>query len=173
MSYNSVSELFKGICDSIRSKEGSTDIIRHQDIPFRILGLSTAEGETTKTFNYGSFSYENSVEFIMSEYSKNPLIIKHGLDVIPNFIYIWLDELTPPSNYTGKDFIGVIKAPWRKNKYLYRTYNTNGDVNPDTLSNSASYICVADETNISVGTNINIKTLPNATYKWVACYIPE
>ena len=40
MSYTTVSGLFTGICDAIRAKEGSTDVINHQDIPARIAALS-------------------------------------------------------------------------------------------------------------------------------------
>lgn len=42
MTYKSLKELFKAICDAIRSKEGSTDIINHQDIPARIRTLVTS-----------------------------------------------------------------------------------------------------------------------------------
>lgn len=36
MAYNSVSELFTGICDAIRAKDGTTEPINHVDIPDRI-----------------------------------------------------------------------------------------------------------------------------------------
>lgn len=42
MSYNTLSELFKGICDAIRNKEGSTGVINHQDIPARIEAMTTS-----------------------------------------------------------------------------------------------------------------------------------
>lgn len=42
MTYNSLKELFVAICDAIRNKEGSTDMINHQDIPARIRALVTS-----------------------------------------------------------------------------------------------------------------------------------
>ncbi|MCM1232335.1 MAG: hypothetical protein NC489_19615 [Ruminococcus flavefaciens] len=43
MSYNSVQELFTGICDAIRKKEGSAGKIPHQTIPSRIMGIAGGE----------------------------------------------------------------------------------------------------------------------------------
>lgn len=42
--YETVDSLFSGICDAIRAKDGTTDLINHQDIPERILGLSDGGG---------------------------------------------------------------------------------------------------------------------------------
>ena len=41
MTYNTLKELFTAICDAIRSKENSTDLINHQDIPARINALKS------------------------------------------------------------------------------------------------------------------------------------
>lgn len=38
--YNTISELFTAICNAVRTKEGSTGLINHQDIPDRVLALS-------------------------------------------------------------------------------------------------------------------------------------
>lgn len=40
MIYNSVSELFTGICDAIRTKDKTTGLINHTDIPDRILAIN-------------------------------------------------------------------------------------------------------------------------------------
>lgn len=40
MKYNDLNSLFKGICDAIRKKDGTTALISHQDIPDRIMNLS-------------------------------------------------------------------------------------------------------------------------------------
>lgn len=40
MTYNSVSELFTGICDAIRTKDKTTELINHTDIPNRILAIN-------------------------------------------------------------------------------------------------------------------------------------
>lgn len=44
MTYNTPKELFTAICDSVRSKDGSTGVINHQDIPGRINALPTDGG---------------------------------------------------------------------------------------------------------------------------------
>lgn len=41
MAYASITSLFKGICDAIRSKDGTSAKIDHQDIPARIRAIST------------------------------------------------------------------------------------------------------------------------------------
>ena len=45
MVYESLEELFKAICNSIRAKEGSTNLIDHQSIPSRIDALNGLEAE--------------------------------------------------------------------------------------------------------------------------------
>ena len=44
MSYTTITELFSGICDAIRDKDGTTDPINHQDIPARIAAISSGGG---------------------------------------------------------------------------------------------------------------------------------
>ena len=41
MAYSTLKDLFTGICNAIRTKEGSTGIINHQDIPSRIEALES------------------------------------------------------------------------------------------------------------------------------------
>ena len=40
MIYNSIHELFTGICDAIRAKDGTTAPINHVDIPVKILAIN-------------------------------------------------------------------------------------------------------------------------------------
>ncbi len=44
MSYDTISGLFKGICDAVRAKEGSTGAINHIQIPERIMGIESGDG---------------------------------------------------------------------------------------------------------------------------------
>lgn len=37
--YGTVDSLFKGICDTIRERDGTTTLIAHQDIPSRIKSI--------------------------------------------------------------------------------------------------------------------------------------
>ena len=41
MAYTNLSDLFKGICDAIRAKKGTTGTINHQDIPSEIASIET------------------------------------------------------------------------------------------------------------------------------------
>ena len=41
MAYTTLSDLFKGICDAIRAKKGTTGTINHQDIPTEIAAIET------------------------------------------------------------------------------------------------------------------------------------
>lgn len=51
MIYSTIKDLFKGICDAIRSKDGTAEEINHQDIPSRIQaiqsGLDTSDATAT------------------------------------------------------------------------------------------------------------------------------
>ncbi len=51
MVYSTIKDLFKGICDSIRSKDGTVEAINHQDIPSRIQaiqsGVDTSDATAT------------------------------------------------------------------------------------------------------------------------------
>lgn len=51
MAYTNLSDLFKGICDAIRAKKGTTGTINHQDIPSEIAGIEPVlDGCKIKTF---------------------------------------------------------------------------------------------------------------------------
>lgn len=47
MAYTSMKELFKGICDAIRTKDGTTEKIAHQNIPNKILKMTIGNGIDT------------------------------------------------------------------------------------------------------------------------------
>ena len=53
MIYSTIKDLFKGICDAIRSKDGTAEAINHQDIPSRIQaiqsGLDTSDATASAT----------------------------------------------------------------------------------------------------------------------------
>lgn len=44
MTYTTIESLFTGICDAIREKEGTMDLISHQDIPERIAAINSGGG---------------------------------------------------------------------------------------------------------------------------------
>lgn len=43
--YNTISELFKDICNSVRQKDGSTELIEHQNLPLRIMQINNSAYE--------------------------------------------------------------------------------------------------------------------------------
>lgn len=49
MAYTNLTDLFKGICDAIRAKKGTTGIINHQDIPSEIASITTGGTGITPT----------------------------------------------------------------------------------------------------------------------------
>lgn len=58
-----ISDLFKSICDAIREKEGSSGVIKHVDIPERILALSGSGAGESPIVEKGEFCLnENSIE---------------------------------------------------------------------------------------------------------------
>ena len=49
MIYSTIKDLFKGICDAIRSKDGTAEVINHQDIPSRIQAIQSGLDTTDAT----------------------------------------------------------------------------------------------------------------------------
>ena len=48
--YENVTTLFTGICDAIRTKDGTTEPIQHQDIPDRITAIKPPSNYGLVTF---------------------------------------------------------------------------------------------------------------------------
>jgi len=61
MAYSTIAALFAGICNAIRSKDGTSGVILHQDIPDRILALngssSGAADKAIYTFDIETASF--------------------------------------------------------------------------------------------------------------------
>ena len=67
--YNTLADLLKAICDAIRSKEGTSNKISHQDIPTRIAeiqtGIDTSSGTATAgDILKGKIAYSKESEII-------------------------------------------------------------------------------------------------------------
>ncbi len=70
--YETVDALFTGICDAIRGKDGTTELISHQDIPARISAISSSglqkeekyyvykSGQEMNAHNMSIFQYGSS-----------------------------------------------------------------------------------------------------------------
>ena len=48
--YETVTALMTGICDAIRAKDGTTELIQHQDIPDRITAIKPPSNYGLVTF---------------------------------------------------------------------------------------------------------------------------
>lgn len=59
MTYTTIESLFTGICDAIREKDGTTDLISHQDIPERIAAISSG-GSGGEVFLSPFYTYNGS-----------------------------------------------------------------------------------------------------------------
>lgn len=76
------------IANSIRSKDGTTDLIVATDFPQRILDIPSGGGDIN--LSYGTF--------IPTENTKT-VIVEHGLNIVPNFgIVFIIDDMKGVSN---------------------------------------------------------------------------
>lgn len=110
MSYSDLSALFKGICDAIRAKDGTTELISHQDIPAKIAALPEFATGTYTNLTGSNISltsvpagyYEEDGEWLQHfGDSSHWLTIKHGLGRVPalaSFSYDWTQDANAKSN---------------------------------------------------------------------------
>ena len=68
------------IADSIRSKDGTTDVIKATDFPQRILDIPSGGGSSDVILTCGTFTPSSNV---------NNVEIEHGLSVTPNFSIVF------------------------------------------------------------------------------------
>lgn len=87
-----LTDFLKQIADSIRSKDGTTDMIVANDFPQRILAIPSGGSELPSNIKTGTFTVaEDTVE---------PVTIAHGLgSVSPVLVYILTDN---PEYAVGK-----------------------------------------------------------------------
>lgn len=75
MAYTNLSDLFKGICDAIRAKKGTTGTINHQNIPSEIASIESggfkfkdvavkAQGYNGNVFSFVLDDFDNSQDYI-------------------------------------------------------------------------------------------------------------
>ena len=141
------------IADSIRSKDGTTDLIVATDFPQRILDIPSGGGsglpDSVKT---GTFTVaEDTVETIT---------IPHGLGATPTMFFIFPDNPEYIIGNIGYTFMGTAKDigitfATKHNKMMALVYNI--------------YTVTCDDTNIIL-TNTNESYLLRAgvTYRWFA-----
>lgn len=87
-----LTDFLKQIADSIRSKDGTTDMIVANDFPQRILAIPSGGSELPSNIKTGTFT--------VAEDTLEPVTIAHGLgSVSPVLVYILTDN---PEYAVGK-----------------------------------------------------------------------
>lgn len=87
-----LTDFLKQIADSIRSKDGTTDMIVANDFPQRILAIPSGGSELPSNIKTGTFT--------VAEDTLEPVTIAHGLgSVSPVLVYILTDN---PEYVVGK-----------------------------------------------------------------------
>ena len=141
------------IADSIRSKDGTTDLIVATDFPQRILDIPSGGGSgLPDSIKTGTFTVaEDTVETIT---------IPHGLGVTPTMFFIFPDNPEYIIGNIGYTFMGTAKDigitfATKHNKMMALVYSI--------------YTVTCDDTNIIL-TNTNESYLLRAgvTYRWFA-----
>ena len=151
-----ITSLLTQIADSIRSKDGTTELIHAPDMPQRILDIPTSGSEIVK-ISSGTFTPSQNVSSVE---------IEHGLSVTPNFSIVF----------------ALVDTPFAVNSYITASCNVDSDrqFNMRTRGSWGNVSCyqkfgeVCDSYNKNtvtfnnVGSNKGDKFVANTTYKWIA-----
>lgn len=139
------------IADSIRSKDGTTDLITATDFPQRILDIpSGGGGELPDSIKTGTFTVaEDTVETIA---------IPHGLGATPTMLFIFSDNLEYAIGNIPYAFLGLAYLTGLSYVTAYNSsFTTKGNV----------FTVSCDDTNIVISTNqTNYKFIAGVTYRW-------
>ena len=155
MSYTTIPSLFTAICNAIRSKDGSSSNINHQDIPSKILAIPTNQGGITLPNNMemGTFTLEAD--------TFEQITINHNLGVAPIGIFVAIDELNRPGQRPYSTLGGYYLG---RNECL--VYNNTSGLAYGTAEH------VTDITNTSFTLNPrSVNSYPfraGYTYRWIA-----
>lgn len=147
--------LLTQIADSIRSKDGTTELIHAPDMPQRILDIPTSGSEIVK-ISSGTFTPTSNVHSVE---------IEHGLSVTPNFSIVFALVDTPFGNNayitsscsvdSDKQFNMRIRGAWGQvaNMSKFGEVCDSYDINTVTFNN--------------VGNYTGDIFAANTTYKWI------
>ena len=145
--------LLTQIADSIRSKDGTTELIHAPDMPQRILDIPTSGSEIVK-ISSGTFTPTSDVKSVE---------IEHGLSVTPNFsiVFALVDTAFGNNGYitascsvdSDKQFNMRIRGNWGN----VGGYTKFGEVTDSYNKNTVIFNNV----------NSSDKFVANTTYKWI------
>lgn len=144
------------IADSIRSKDGTTDVIKATDFPQRILDIPSGGGSSDVILTCGTFTQSSDVANVE---------IEHGLSVTPNFsiVFAIVDSAIGANGAITVSccadadvrFNMRIRGSWGK----ITGYQNFGEIS-DTYSESTVIFN-------NVGSHLGDKFVSGITYKWI------
>lgn len=181
-----LTDFFKQIADSIRSKDGTTDVIPAIDFPQRILDIPSSGG------NESSFEITTG-EFILSEdhnlYDsangvENNFVVNHAIGKVPSIFFLYLDTegitgTIPLSTISFAILTTPVRLTTLTDANYQRISRINSTTNSTATDNSITAsreLVVADEDNVTIGKGIiadNYIFRSGYTYKWIAFVVKE
>ena len=172
MTYDAVNALMTAICDSIRTKTGSTDKIPHQSIPQQILDIPTST-QSTIMFSSGIYTTTSDFRIVRNQYTDSSLRIVHGLPVRPNCFHVWAEDLVEGFTYPIGAFVRASYSPYVTTSGRFtRTYNTSLGMVDDVSSYTAGIPCTSvDDIYLIIGSSNGANVIANVRYHWIACKI--
>lgn len=142
------------IADSIRSKDGTTDVIKATDFPQRILDIPSGGGSSDVILTCGTFTPSSDVANVE---------IEHGLSVTPNFsiVFAIVDSAMGANGAITVSccadvdvrFNLRIKGSWGNVSY-YSKFGESCDIYSDSTVNFN-------------GNYLSDKFIAGKTYKWI------
>ena len=150
-----ITSLLSQIADSVRSKDGTTELIHAPDLPQRILDIPTSGSEIVK-ISTGTFIPSSNV---------NTIEIEHGLSVTPNFSIVFALIDTP---FTNNSYITTSCSVDSDRQFNMRTRGSWGNI---MAYQKFGEVCDSYNKNTvtfnNVGSNQGDKFVANTTYKWI------
>lgn len=141
MAYTNAKDLMTAICDAVREKEGSSELIPHQELPERIRGISGGGGNVS--YVLPSF-FENLNNDLVKTYNSTDTITCE----VGHTYLVFTTYLTGAS-YADSQYISVTGADILRDASFIMT---GSDVGSGTAHNThmSSFIITATQTNVSV-----------------------
>lgn len=147
-----LTDFLKQIADSIRSKDGTTDMIVANDFPQRILAIPSGGSELPSNIKTGTFT--------VAEDTLEPVTIAHGLgSVSPVLVYILTDN---PEYAVGKLPYAIIGGVDKAGEKVVTS-------NSGTITSKYGVFDVSvDNTNIVITPSTSsYKLIAGLNYRWL------
>lgn len=137
MAYTNVKDLMAAICDAVREKEGSSNLIPHQEIPERIRGIGGS------SYTLPSFFANLNGDLVKTYNSTDAITCEVG------HTYLVFTTYLAEASYADSQYISVTGADiLREASFIM----TGEDVGSGTSHNThiSSFILTATQTNVTV-----------------------